>query len=167
MGREITIHINNREYRVASGNSHPGLDTREINSRYLHIIRNEKSYTVEIVEAVHAEKTFRIKVNGELYTAKATDHFDALLRQLGMDKTTASKAYDLRAPMPGLVLEVKVKEGGQVQKGDSLLLLEAMKMENILKAPSGGTVKKVCVTRGDKVEKNAILLVIAAGENTA
>jgi len=65
---------------------------------------------------------------------------------------------DLKAPMPGLVLDVLVKEGQQIKKGENLLVLEAMKMENNLKALSDAVVKKVNVGKGARVEKNEILI---------
>jgi biotin carboxyl carrier protein len=60
--------------------------------------------------------------------------------------------------MPGLVLNVLVSDGQSVAKGDAVLVLEAMKMENIIKAPADGVVKKVAVVKGDKVEKNQVMI---------
>jgi biotin carboxyl carrier protein len=60
--------------------------------------------------------------------------------------------------MPGLVLNVMVEEGQKIKKGDAILVLEAMKMENILKATSEGEVKKILVKKGDKIEKNQVLV---------
>jgi biotin carboxyl carrier protein len=60
--------------------------------------------------------------------------------------------------MPGMVLSVSVAEGQQVQKGDPLLVLEAMKMENVIKSPGEGTVKSIAVKAGAAVEKNALLI---------
>ncbi len=75
-----------------------------------------------------------------------------------MDKMFAQKVNDLKAPMPGLVLDILVSEGQTIQKGDSLLVLEAMKMENNLKAINDAVVKKINVSKGDKVEKNTVLI---------
>ena len=65
------------------------------------------------------------------------------------------------APMPGLILDVVVSEGDEVEKGDKLLVLEAMKMENILKSPEDGSIKKIKVRKGKVVEKNDMLVSIA------
>ena len=86
------------------------------------------------------------------------DKYDALLKQLGMDKMLGSKMNLLKAPMPGLVLNVLVKEGDSIKKGDSLLVLEAMKMENNIKAAGDGVVKKVNVQVKQAVEKNQVLI---------
>ena len=66
----------------------------------------------------------------------------------------------VKPPMPGKVVEVKVKEGQQVAEGDVLLVLEAMKMQNDLKSPLGGTVRKVHVTDGSNVEAATVLVEI-------
>jgi biotin carboxyl carrier protein len=71
-----------------------------------------------------------------------------------MDKLMGNKANLLKAPMPGLVLKVLVTEGQAVKKGDGLLILEAMKMENIIKASSDGMVKKIHIEEKNIVDKN-------------
>jgi len=123
-----------------------------------HVLYENRSYSVEVVEVNSEEKTQVIKVNGNLYTVAIEDQFDILLKQLGLEMGAANKIQEIKAPMPGLVLKVMVEEGMNVKKGDNLLVLEAMKMENILKSPSDGVVNKVLVTQGDKTEKNAVLI---------
>jgi biotin carboxyl carrier protein len=122
------------------------------------VIYQNKSYNVEVVELNTPEKTATIKVNGNLYNLQMEDQFDLLLKQLGMDAAVSTKIREIKAPMPGLVLKIMVEEGATVQKGDNLLVLEAMKMENILKSTTDGIIKKINVTQGDKIEKNTVLL---------
>lgn len=126
--------------------------------RRFHIIRDDKSYEVEIVKADPAAKTLTVKVNGALYPIQVKDKYDELLHSLGMDKIGSAKVNELKAPMPGLVLEVVVGEGQAVKKGDPIVVLEAMKMENILKSPADVTVKKIAVKKGTAVEKNQVLI---------
>jgi biotin carboxyl carrier protein len=71
------------------------------------------------------------------------------------------KVKEVKAPMPGMVLRVEVVPGQEVQEGDPLLVLEAMKMENNLKSPASGTIKSVHVEAGKAVEKGAVLVVFA------
>jgi biotin carboxyl carrier protein len=123
-----------------------------------HILHNNKSYQVEVVTLDHAEKTATIKVNGNIYQVKAKDQFDALLEQLGLSNLNNNKISDIKAPMPGLVLKVLVNEGDEIKKGDSLFILEAMKMENIIKAPADATIKTIKIKPTDKVEKGQLLI---------
>ena len=123
-----------------------------------HVIRDNKSYEVEIVKSDVVAKTLTVKVNGNSYPLHVADKFDELLRSLGMDKIAGAKINELKAPMPGLVLEVIVKEGQEIKKGDPIIVLEAMKMENILKSPVDVTVKKISVKKGVAVEKGQVLV---------
>jgi biotin carboxyl carrier protein len=126
-----------------------------------HIIQQLHSYNVEVVNFDPGEKTATIKVNNNLYTITAKDQFDVLLEKMGLSGLATAKISELKAPMPGLVLKVFVEAGATVQKGDSLFILEAMKMENIIKSPADGIVKLIKVIPGDKVEKGQILLQFA------
>ena len=67
---------------------------------------------------------------------------------MGLSLTAGNLINDIKAPMPGLILDVQVKEGDEVEEGDYLLVLEAMKMENTLTAPRGGKVKTVRSKKG-------------------
>lgn len=133
-------------------------DIAVVDSSISHVIYQNKSFNTEIVDFNKADKTCIIKVNGNLYNIKVEDQFDQLLKQLGLDNLTSSKVLEIKAPMPGLVLNVLVSENDEIKKGDNLLILEAMKMENILKSTTDGVIKKIMVTKGDKVEKNQILV---------
>jgi len=133
-------------------------DMRQLNASAWHIIHQLKSYNAEVVSFNAAEKTAEIKVNNNIYTVSAKDQFDVLLDKLGLSSLNSAKVSEVKAPMPGLVLKVFVKEGDEVKKGDNLFVLEAMKMENIIKSPADVTVKAVKIKPGDKVEKGQVLL---------
>ena len=134
------------------------IDSKSLSNTHTHVIYNNKSYNIEIVSENRADKTSTIKVNGTTYTIEMEDQYDQLLKQLGMDNAQANKVSEIKAPMPGLVLNVLVAAGQEVTKGDSLIVLEAMKMENIIKSPASGIIKKILVLKADKVEKNEILI---------
>lgn len=123
-----------------------------------HLIRNNKSYNVSVINADYDAKTFELMINGNPYTFEAKDRFDLLLKELGMENLSSSALNDLKAPMPGLVLSIKVEAGQAIKKGDPLVILEAMKMENVLKAGSDATVKSINVEVGKAVEKNEVLI---------
>jgi biotin carboxyl carrier protein len=86
------------------------------------------------------------------------DRFDILLEQLGMANAGVAKVNDLKAPMPGLIVSIQVQVGDNIKKGDSLLILEAMKMENVLKATGEGKIKNIKVNTRQNVEKNQVLI---------
>jgi biotin carboxyl carrier protein len=133
-------------------------DMVKLDANNYHVIHNNQSYQVEVVGLDTAEKTATIKVNNNIYQLKAKDQFDALLEQLGMANLNSNKVSDIKAPMPGLVLKVLVSEGDEVKKGDNLFILEAMKMENIIKAPADAVVKTIKIQPTDKVEKGQLLI---------
>lgn len=130
----------------------------KVSDGYFHIIHNNKSYKAEVVKTDTATKTFHIKINGKIIPVSVKDRFDLLLEKMGMNGAASNKAIVIKAPMPGLIIDLKVKAGDVVKPGDPLLILEAMKMENIIKAPGEGTVKTVKAKKGDSVEKNQVLI---------
>ena len=133
-------------------------DIQPIGPNTYHIIKDSKSYTAELVEADYQAKSFTFKINGIKQTVYAKDRFDLLLDQLGMSDANTQKVNDVKAPMPGLILDIKVQPGQEVKKGDPILILEAMKMENILKSPGDGIVKEIKVQPRQNVEKNQVLI---------
>jgi acetyl/propionyl-CoA carboxylase alpha subunit len=133
-------------------------DVSRISEKEFHIIRNNHSYNISIAAVNRKEKTITLLVNGTKYRAELKDRLDELLHSMGMDKAAAYKISEVKAPMPGLVLRVMAEAGAIVKKGDPLLVLEAMKMENILKSSADAVIKKVSVAKGDKVDKNQVLL---------
>jgi len=133
-------------------------DVKQLAATAYHIINNLQSYNVEVVSFDRAEKKAEIKVNNNIYSISAKDQFDILLDKLGLSSLNATKVSEIKAPMPGMVLKVFVNEGMEVKKNDNLFILEAMKMENIIKAPADVIVKTVKIKPGDKVEKGQILM---------
>ncbi len=124
----------------------------------LHILWNDKSYSAEVVAIDTENKVVTLKVNQNDYEIRLKDRFDDLLKSLGMEGAGVKKVKDIKAPMPGMVLNILVEEGTAVEKDQALVILEAMKMENVIKSPVAGVVKKVSVVKGNAVEKNAVLL---------
>ena len=126
-------------------------DLLKINKDNYHIIKDDKTYKVSIVLYNEIEKTLHLRINNRLYTVEVKDRFDILLQEMGMDQLATQKANDLKAPMPGLVLRVLVEEQQVVKKGDSLILLEAMKMENVLLATQDGVIAEVMAAKGESL----------------
>jgi biotin carboxyl carrier protein len=123
-----------------------------------HWLVNGKSMNAEVVSANSETKEFTIKVNNSTYQVQVKDRFDELLVSLGMESVGAKRITEAKAPMPGLVLNVLVSAGDQVTKDTPLLVLEAMKMENVIKSVADGVVKRVVAVKGVPVEKGAVLI---------
>jgi len=151
-----TIEKNNEGLLI--NNNKITADIKQINKLSYHIINQLNSYTAEVIAFNTTEKTAEIKVNNNIYTITAKDQYDVLLDKLGLSSLNSTKVSEVKAPMPGMVLKVFVEEGATVQKGENLFILEAMKMENIIKSPADVTIKAVNIKPGDKVEKGQVLL---------
>lgn len=123
------------------------------------IILNGRSYTVELYRK--EGNAVEMLVNGRRYPVELSDKYDELLQSLGMDRNAGAKMSNLKAPMPGKVLSVSVEAGTQVETGDPILVLEAMKMENVIKSPASGVVSSVDVKTGGTVEKNEVMVTFA------
>lgn len=115
------------------------------------IFINNQTIPAELVRK--SGKNLVLKVNQKEIEISSKTHMDQLLEKLGMDMTSEAVIGELEAPMPGTILEIKVKEGQEVKKGEPLLILEAMKMENIIKAPADAVVSGIFVTEGQNVNK--------------
>jgi acetyl/propionyl-CoA carboxylase alpha subunit len=121
-----------------------------------HIILNDKSY--QIVLEKREGSTLTIRVNGKKMEVETRDKMTLLLESMGLQSTSEVKVNHVKAPMPGLVIRVLVEPGQEVKKGDALLVLEAMKMENMIKSPSDAVVSSIDVDLSQAVEKNQVLV---------
>lgn len=157
--KEYTIEFDNHEMNSGSINGEKFLlDIFKSKEGSYHVLENNKGYNIELVSANYEEKQVVLLVNGNKYNVNLRDKYDELLKSLGMDKLMAGKVNELKAPMPGLVLDIFVTPGSVVKKGDPVIVLEAMKMENVLKAAGDGVVKKIAVEKKQAVEKNQLLI---------
>lgn len=154
---EIALDASNLGEGTLNGKAFKWDVVKEKQGRF-HVLKDNKSYTIEVIHSDTLEKKCTLKVNGTTYAFELKDRFDELLKNLGMDKVAGGVAKELKAPMPGLVLEIMVKAGDSIKKGDAILVLEAMKMENNIKAVADAVVKKIAVQKGNAVEKNQVLV---------
>lgn len=163
------IKVNNHtELEVAAGNQEVvineksiGWDMKELPNGTFHILADGKSYNAVIEGVDRAAKQLKLNVNGNRYELAIKEPIDQLLQKMGLNMATAKKVEAIKAPMPGLVLKVLVAEGQQISKGEPVLILEAMKMENVFKAPADATVKAIKVTERKAVEKGEVLIELA------
>jgi pyruvate carboxylase subunit B len=132
---------------------------RQENGRYL-LRMGTKCYRIDNVE--YDKHTVTFTLNGHWHEVDVRNEQDLLLDRLGFKRAGEVGEGELNAPMPGKILEILVTEGDEVELGEPVAILEAMKMENELKAPVSGTVASISVAQGDSLEKNAVILEIEA-----
>ena len=132
------------------------LNDSDVNNQI--ILDNNKAKLVSVKEVNHELKMYQIQIDGRTYLVHISDAVDQQILKMNLKSKKSNKLKELRAPMPGLVRQVNVQEGDEVDSGDFLFILEAMKMENVLKSPVNGIVSELFVKPGESVEKNQILL---------
>jgi biotin carboxyl carrier protein len=132
-------------------------DIVKISENRFHVLLNNRSFEIELLSKDYTGKQLDLVINGKRKKILYESEMDVLLKSMGLDKAMTVKNNDVKAPMPGLVLKILVNEGQEVKKGDGLLVLEAMKMENILKSNTDGSIKKIHIAEKTAVEKNQIL----------
>jgi biotin carboxyl carrier protein len=136
------------------------LDLIPIGENHFHLLQQGKRYEIEVLGTNLSNKSILLKVNGQKINLEIKDKYDLLVQKMGLGKVTAFLDKEIKAPMPGLMVEVLIQVGDTVEKGTPLLILEAMKMENMLKSTGDGVVQSVLVTKGETVEKNQVLITL-------
>jgi len=123
-----------------------------------HTVLDNVSIKSIVLTADLPNKMITVDVNGVEYEVSIEDSYDQLVKQMGLSANVVKKLSEIKAPMPGLVLDIMVGVGDQLAEGDSIMILEAMKMENVIKAPAEMTIKEILIKKGDAVDKNQILI---------
>jgi biotin carboxyl carrier protein len=150
------IELENNQIKIDGRQT--DIDLVKLLDNKFHILQNHKSYNIEVIHSDYNLKRFSIKVNNNIYDLNLQTELDILLDKMGMSSASNEKMGNVKAPMPGLVLDILVEKGQTISKGDNLLVLEAMKMENIIKASGNGVVKDIRINKKDAVEKNQLLI---------
>ena len=158
------VNVEEREYKIDLTKEAGGyvalIDGKKMN---VEVAREDGDEIIIVVNnrpyVIMLESDVRIRVNGDVYEVNVMDEQIQKLIKASPEKFQ-KKDLALKAVMPGLVIDIMVKEGDPVKTGDALLVLEAMKMQNELKAPQDGTVKRVIVQKGKTVNTGDTLLVI-------
>jgi biotin carboxyl carrier protein len=130
---------------------------KESDDKY-HILCNHKSYEAEIIESHFDKKEYAVTINSNVYHIKISNPLDLLIEDMGFSMGSSKKLNFVKAPMPGIIIDIPVKTGDSVQEGDVLLILEAMKMENAIICHKTAVVKKVYSSAGEKVEKGKLII---------
>ncbi|WP_040253952.1 acetyl-CoA carboxylase biotin carboxyl carrier protein subunit [Psychroserpens mesophilus] len=154
-------------YKIKVNNSHSfdisttdldKLDIIETSKNQFHILLNNNSVKASVLKSDFNKKCYTVKVNNNTYEVDINDDLDQLIVALGFEVGATKQVNNIKAPMPGLILEINVSEGQNVQEDDALLILEAMKMENVITSPREGIIKSIKVKQGQTVDKNSLLI---------
>lgn len=133
-------------------------DIIKISKSKEHVLFDNKSIITETIASDFNSKSYKVKVNNNTYNIQINNDLDLLIKDMGFEVGASKLVNEIKAPMPGLILDIIVKAGQEVKENDSLLILEAMKMENIITSPRYGKIKSISITKGRAVEKNELLI---------
>lgn len=156
----------NKIYKVKANEFEFTLTADEINKidfvkkspTAFNILKDNRSVNVHLLKSDVSGKTVTVEVDGESFAIEIKDELEQMLEKMGFDAAPVKHIKEIKAPMPGLVLDITVKEGQAVKEGEKLLILEAMKMENSIMIHADATIKKINVKPGQAVDKGQILI---------
>jgi biotin carboxyl carrier protein len=161
MDKQFKVSVNDSfEFDLKSSDAKK-LDVLKLSKSKFHLINNNKSYNVELVKDNFKNREYIVTINSNSYTIKISTPLDALIKVMGFSLRSTKKAKGIKAPMPGIILSVNVKEGQKVKEGDTLLILEAMKLENTIAAPKDGIIKTINAKSGGTVNKGELMIEMA------
>ncbi|MBI1783402.1 MAG: biotin/lipoyl-binding protein [Sphingobacteriales bacterium] len=133
-------------------------DLVKISPNEFNLIKDNRSVTARLISTDSSGKKVTVEVEGETFDMEIKDELDILVDQMGFSTATTKHVKEIKAPMPGLVLEIDVTEGQALNEGDKILILEAMKMENSIMIQTNAVIKRIAVKSGQAVEKGQLLV---------
>jgi biotin carboxyl carrier protein len=134
------------------------IDCIETSDNTFHILHENTTIDASILNSDFNKKLYTVKVNNNTYEVNINNALDQHIEALGFEVGASIKINDIKAPMPGLILEISISEGQEVKENDALLILEAMKMENVIKSPRDGIIKSIKVKQTEAVDINSLLI---------
>lgn len=152
------INVNDTFHFDMDQESVSQLDAVRVGRNQFHILQENTSFKAAIVAADFNQKKYTVVVNGNSYTVAIANPLDILIKEMGFETGLAKQVNAIKAPMPGLILEISVVVGQEVKENDNLLILGAMKMENSFLSPRDGVIKAISVAVGDAVDKGQLLI---------
>jgi biotin carboxyl carrier protein len=161
VNNEHDFNINNENHVLTANDAALQQDLQILADGRISMLLNNQSFEAELVKMDKENKTVTVSVNGRHYECRIQEPIDLVLNSLGMNNMNTRKVNDIKAPMPGLILKIMVTPGQEVKKGDPVLILEAMKMENVFKAPADAVIKEIKISERAAVEKGQVLVTLA------
>jgi len=147
-----TFHFDLEEKSISK------LDEVKMDLNKFHVLHQNTPYKAEIVSSDFNQKKYTVKVNNNTYSVSITNALDLLIKELGFEVGLTKQVNAIKAPMPGLIIEISVVVGQTVKENDNLIILSAMKMENSFLSPRDGVIKSISVVAGDVVDKGQLLI---------
>jgi acetyl/propionyl-CoA carboxylase alpha subunit len=123
-----------------------------------NLLKDHRSVNAKLVAADSTGKKLTIEVDGENFDIEIKEELDQMLEKMGFGAVANKHIKEIKAPMPGLVLEIAVSEGQKVLEGEKVLILVAMKMENSIMIHTTATIKRIAVSAGQAVDKGQVLV---------
>lgn len=151
------VKVNGIEFLISQDEINHSDLIKNSNQSY-NLIKEYRSINSKIVDEDIAAKKISIEIESEIFEVLIQDELDQMLDQMGFGQVSNKQIKEIKAPMPGLVLEINVTVGQELKEGDKVLILSAMKMENSILIHTDATIKRIAVTAGDAVEKGQILV---------
>ena len=149
----------NEDGRILVNGEERAVDFRVLREGELYsMLLDNRSFEAVVDER---DETYHVLLSGNLFEVQVTDERSRRLANAFMAFGDTGGEVSIRAPMPGLIARIPVEEGQPVQKGETVVILESMKMENELKSPREGTIHHISVKPGDSVEQNKVLVTIS------
>ena len=133
-------------------------DLIKISATEFNLLNDNRSVNATLLESDDSGKNLVVEIDGKTFRVTIKDELDQVLDRMGYSNATAKQVKEIKAPMPGLVIDVSVKEGQDVKEGERILILEAMKMENSIMMHADATIKKISVSPGQAVDKGQVLI---------
>jgi biotin carboxyl carrier protein len=158
MSNAYKVSVNQGTPIDVTESDYTNLDAIAIGNSKFHILKEHKSYEAEIISTDFIAKKYTVKVNNTTYEVAISDALDILIQSMGIERGRTKIINAIKAPMPGLILEISVTIGQEVKENDPLLILEAMKMENSFLSPRDGVIKSIAVEKGNAVDKGQLLI---------
>ena len=158
MNKTYRIKVNPNLELTLSESDLSNTDIIKLSNTKHHVLHNNKSLITEITEANFSKKLYKVKVNNNIYNVNINNDLDDLIKQMGFEVGASKIINEIKAPMPGLILDINIEIGQEVKEDDPLLILEAMKMENIITSPRDGIIKRISAVKGNAVDKNELLI---------
>lgn len=154
-GQQFTIEILDEKHVLVNGQP-VDVDFQSVQNQPVYsLITDGRSYEAYVSDN---DNLWEVLLLGDLYSVQVVDEREQRLRSAGGAEIADRGEFHLKAPMPGLIVAIPVQEGQEIAKGDVLVILESMKMQNELRSPKDGTVTRIKVHVGDSVEQKTTML---------